>query len=83
MIVASEFNEAAHAARRALLKLLKGRQVRIVSDFYDQPYGASRRNLKGELRVIEDVCVNLETDWPIILLEGHRCYMGLNEVELT
>jgi len=66
------------AVAHANLKL-KGRRVRIVSDFNDQPYGRSRPSLKGKVTTISHVCV--ESSHSCFFLEGYLCSVRPNEVE--
>jgi hypothetical protein len=60
--------------------LVVGRPVRILSDYNGQPYGRSKRSLKGETRTAERVVI--DPHWGVSLfLRGERLAIPANEVE--
>ena|SRR5271167_804509 len=61
--------------------LVSGRPVRILSDFNGQPYGRSRRSMKGREMTVERVG-SIDPHWGISLfLRGERVAIWEKEVE--
>lgn len=58
-----------------------GTPVRIVTDFYDQPFGRSKPNLKGRRFVIEGVCLDGAT--PTVCLAGVQHPVDLDCLEVV
>jgi hypothetical protein len=58
-------------AERAIRALLKRRTVEIVSDFNDQPFGRSKKSLKGKRFTVIDAFP--EQGGVTVWLEGLRC----------
>lgn len=70
------------AAHNLAESMLKGRSIRIVSDYNGQPYGSSKPSLCGQECVVEQV--NFDMQWGISLkLKNHSLYIKLDEVELV
>jgi hypothetical protein len=60
--------------------LVVGRPVRIMSDYNGQPYGRTRRSLRGETRTAERV--HIDPHWGFSLfLRGERLSIKVDEVE--
>ena len=59
--------------------LVIGRPVRILSDYNGQPYGRSRRSLRGETRTAERVHVDSRGIW--LFLREERVSISVDEVE--
>ena len=59
--------------------LVVGRPVRILSDYNGQPYGRSRRSLRGETRTAERVHVDSRGIW--LFLREERVSISVDEVE--
>lgn len=60
--------------------LVKGRKVRIASNYNGQPYGRSRKALTGQVFEVERA--GLDPHWGIYLfLKGERLSIRANEVE--
>ena len=59
--------------------LVVGRPVRILSDYNGQPYGRSRRSLKGETKTAERVVVDSQGIY--LFLRDERVSIPIDEVE--
>lgn len=59
--------------------LVVGRPVRILSDYNGQPYGRSRRSLKGETKTAERVVVDSQGIY--LFLRDERVSIPVDEVE--
>jgi hypothetical protein len=61
---------------------LKGRRVRILSNYNGQPWGSSKRSLKGKVLEVERIYYDGWPSCPVTLaLKGHRLFIRFNEVE--
>lgn len=66
----------------ALEASLKGRKVRILSNYNGQPWGGSKPSLKGKVLKVERVYYDGWPSCPVtLLLEGQRLYIRFNQVE--
>jgi hypothetical protein len=74
--------EAAVTAHRNARELLAGRNAKIISDYNGQPYGSSRKSMKGQVLAIEDVYFDMH--WGISV-RLHECtlFIRLEEIELV
>jgi hypothetical protein len=60
--------------------LMVGRSVRIQSEYNGQPYGRSKRTLRGETRIVERVNIHTYGGFSLFL-QGERLAISANEVE--
>jgi hypothetical protein len=61
--------------------LVVGRPVRILSEYNGQPYGRSRRSMKGREMTVESVA-SIDPHWGInLFLRGERVSIREKEVE--
>lgn len=85
MSIAEELRDANQAIRNIQEEArcrVVGKQVRIVSNFNGQPYGRSRRSLKGTIQTVNSLLLDGHHIW-LFLEDGGRCWVGigLKEVE--
>jgi hypothetical protein len=59
--------------------LVVGRPVRILSDYNGQPYGRSRRSLRGETKTAERVVIDSQGIY--LFLRDERVSIPVDEVE--
>jgi hypothetical protein len=71
-----EITEAASAA-------VRGRVVRILSDYNGQPYGRSRKSLKGTAHVVSGVYFDVHPARAILSLEDQSLSIDATEVEFV
>lgn len=70
----------AKAAHERLNALVKDKQVRIVSNYNGQPFGRSKRSLRGEIMTVTGA--HIDPHWGVYLrLKGERCSILASEVE--
>jgi len=75
------FTEATTAYDQAKA-IVKGRKVRIISDYNAQPYGSSKPSLRGEIVTIIDL--HFDPYWGITFgLMEYQLYIPMIEVELV
>lgn len=61
--------------------LVVGRPVKIVSDYNGQPYGRSRKSMRGKVMTVERIG-SIDPQWGISLfLRGERVSVWENEIE--
>lgn len=63
----------AHRAQAAVNSLLQFRTVEVISDFNDQPYGRSKKSLKGQHFMVQTVILELHDKEIHLLLKGCTC----------
>ena len=56
-----------------------GKRFRVLSNYNGQPYGRSKKSMKGDILVVESIGFNDEKAY--IFPKGHRLSLGINEVE--
>jgi hypothetical protein len=61
--------------------LVAGSPVRILSDYNGQPYGRSKRSLRGEKMIVERVSIDPCQGHISLWLRGERLSIGEEEVE--
>ena len=78
-------SKAANAAgeERLANELVRGRYVRIIKDFRDQPWGSSKPNLKGKVFKVRNLFFSDIDGGCTLWLEGVRCGVSINEVEFV
>lgn len=70
----------AKALQLRLDTLVAGRKVKVISDFNGQPYGRSRRSLRGQTLTVERA--HIDTHWGLsFATEEERLFIRENEVE--
>jgi len=62
-----------------LSMMMVGRKVKILSDFNGQPYGTSKKSLKGKILTVKMVTANYADVQ--VLLEGEKLFIPVEEVE--
>lgn len=63
----------------AISELVKGRRIRITSDWRDQPYGRSKPSLRGKEFVATGVRIDVHCT--AIICQGLWCAPGVEDVE--
>lgn len=71
----------AHGEERLASDLVQGRAVRIIADWRDQPYGWSKKNLKGTKQIVR--ACQFDHGDVHLWLEGLRCSINIDDVEFT
>jgi membrane protein implicated in regulation of membrane protease activity len=61
-------------------KKLKGRTIKIVSDYNGQPYGSSKKSIKGSIWRIKSVWFNGDT-WGVFI-DGYSVGLCYDEIEI-
>jgi hypothetical protein len=76
-------NDVVCEANAMANKALCGFKVRILSNYNGQPYGRSRKSLKGSIQIIDSVRLSgQDLAHSYASLRGHSLCIGLDEIEL-
>jgi hypothetical protein len=57
----------------------KGKKFKVISNYNGQPYGRSKKSMKGEILTVE--LIGFDNEKAYIFPEGQRLSIGINEVE--
>ena len=63
-----------------MTKEFKGRKVRIISDYNGQPFGSSKKALKGKVMTIKYIWFSVHCS---IFVEGYQIPLSPSDVELV
>lgn len=69
-----------NAIQEQLNSQFKGKRVRILRDFHDQPWGRSKPNLKGCEYTIQSVGVDAYNCW--VFLQGLSCGISPDSIQV-